>query len=131
MHDLPARPAHGKTGSAPSSKNDLLVDLFSVPWKMALFPDGFDAKPEDPPDPCPTRLPDPPMAKLEVHHRQQMIFGFSFPGKWPYSPMEMLLKMNPENGQVGSGLAQRCLLSGTLGFWRRGISGYSGAKIGI
>ena len=52
-----------------------LVDLFFVPWKMALFPYGFDAKPEGPPDPCPTRLPDPPTAKLEVHHRLKMIFG--------------------------------------------------------
>ena len=43
--------------------------------------------------------------------------------------MEMLLKMNQENGQVGSGLAQIYLLGGTFGFWKRGISSYSGANI--
>ena len=37
--------------------------------------------------------------------------------------------MNPENGQVGSGLAQIYLLDGTFGFWRRGIISYSGANI--
>ena len=42
----------------------------------------------------------------------------------------MLLKMNQENGQVGSGLAQVYLLSGTFGFGTRGISGYSGLQIG-
>ena len=35
--------------------------------------------------------------------------------------MEMLLKMNQENEQVDSGLAQVYLLGGTFEFWKRGI----------
>ena len=50
---------------------------------------------------------------------------------WAAKVMEMLLKMNQENEQVDSGLAQVYLLGGTFGFWRRGISSYSGAKNGI
>ena len=49
--------------------------------------------------------------------------------------MEMLLKMNQKNGQVGSGcqgatvpIPRVCLLGGTFGFWRRGINSYSGAN---
>ena len=35
--------------------------------------------------------------------------------------MEMLLKMNLENGQVGSSLAQICLCGGTLDFGEGGL----------
>ena len=69
------RRADGETDSETDRRPGGQVDLFFVPWKMALFPDGFDAKPARPPDPCTTRLPDPPTAKLEVHHRLKMIFG--------------------------------------------------------
>ena len=73
MSDPPARPAHGKTGSVLSSKNDFWLIFFFAPLKMALFPYGFDAKPARPPDPCPTRLPDPPTAKLEVPYRRDEV----------------------------------------------------------
>ena len=60
---------------------------------MALFPYGFDAKPEGPRDPCPTRLPDPPTANLEVRYGPKTIFApsiFLFPGKWAYFPMVLM-----------------------------------------
>jgi len=76
MSDPPARPAHGKTGSARSSKNDSGLNYFFVPLKMALFPYGFfDASPARSPDPCPIRLPDPPTAKLEVRDGLKICFA--------------------------------------------------------
>ena len=69
LPDLPT----AKIGSALWPKNDFWLIYFFVPLKMALFPYGFDAKPARPPDPCPTRLPDPPTAKLEVRYRRDEV----------------------------------------------------------
>ena len=41
----------------------LIVRFFLIPLKMVQFADGFDASPVRSHDPCPTCMPDPPMAK--------------------------------------------------------------------
>ena len=67
------------------------------------------------------------MAIYSAGLRSQGIFGNEI---WAAKVMEMLLKMIPGNGQVGSGLAQVYLLGGTFGFWRRGMGVTRDAKTG-
>ena len=77
LHPCPTRlpdPPTAKLGSARRPKNDFFEFLFYIPLKMAQFPYGFDINPARSPHPCPTRLPDPPTAKLGSARRPKHDF---------------------------------------------------------